>query len=101
MPETVVLSFTVAALACIVAFHLGKRLARSKASPVEIEKFTTPIVVEEYQLSTEETEGFQKLILKFQDGTGRIFPFQFHPAYAHALSDEMVKHAARALAPKG
>ena len=58
------------------------------------------VVVEEFKIEEIETFGFKKLILRFQDSKGKVYPFEFHPGYAHALSDELVKAAARAMAPK-
>ena len=61
---------------------------------------TAPIVVEEYKIDELETDGFKKLIVKFEDAKRHVFKFEFHPSYAHAFSDDMVRHAARAMVPK-
>ncbi len=59
------------------------------------------IVVEEYKIEPVESAGFKKLLVRFQDAKGKMHgPFEFHPSYAHAFSDDLVKNAARALAPK-
>ena len=62
--------------------------------------FAKPIVVEEYRLNLVKDEGgFQKVVMRFQDAKGTVYPFEFHPAYAHHLSDELVTYAAKALKP--
>lgn len=91
MLESAIVCFVSSAVLTAVAFHLGQRFPRANR---------TPIVVEEFKLEEVEQDGFKKLIVKFQDAKNRIHPFEFHPAYAHMFSDELVKHAARALAPK-
>jgi hypothetical protein len=73
----------------LVCGWFGARLAPPK-----------PIVVEEYKLEEVETNGFRKLLVKFEDASKRVFKFEFHPSYAHAFSDDMVRYAARAMAPK-
>jgi len=59
------------------------------------------IVVEEFKIEQVETAGFRKLVVRFQDANGKMHgPFEFHPGYAHAFSDELVKASAHAMAPK-
>jgi hypothetical protein len=65
-----------------------------------LKRSTAPIVVEEYRIEPSETEGFQKVILRFQDAKNRIYRFELHPAQAHYFSDELLRSTARAIALK-
>lgn len=58
-----------------------------------------PVVVEEYRLEQVEKDGFRKVIVKFQDGKGKVFPFEFHPNYLHAFSDDALRQVVRTLTP--
>lgn len=63
-------------------------------------KSRAPIVIEEYQIETVETEGFKKLHIRFQDAKGRLYRFEMHPSYAHHFSDEILRNVAKAMAPR-
>lgn len=71
-----------------------KALFRSKSKAVVI-------VIEEYQIEIIDKEGFKKLHVRFSDASGKLYRFEMHPAYAHAFSDDVLRHAARAMAPVG
>jgi hypothetical protein len=58
------------------------------------------VVIEEYRIEPFEKEGFPKLRIKFEDASGKVHRFEMHPAYAHHFSDDLLKNAARQLAPK-
>ena len=62
-------------------------------------KASIPVIVEEYKLEQVEKEGFRKVIVKFQDVNGKVFPFEFQPNYLHAFSDDALRSAANALRP--
>jgi hypothetical protein len=58
------------------------------------------VLVEEYQVEIVAHEGFKKLHLRFQDGTGRTYRFEMHPAYAHHFSDDVLSKVAMAMKPE-
>ncbi len=62
---------------------------------------TAPVVIEEYQIETVESEGFRKLHIRFQDVRGKIHRFEMHPAHAHHFSDDVLRNVTKAMAPKG
>jgi hypothetical protein len=58
------------------------------------------VLIEEYQVEIVAQEGFKKLHLRFQDGTGRTYRFEMHPAYAHHFSDDILSKVAMAMKPE-
>lgn len=93
------LYFLVGIALTLAGYAVGKRVSKAERNRM-YGKFGAPIVVEEYRIErATEAGGFQKLCVYFQDAQGRTFPFEFHPAYAHHLSDELLTQAAKAMGP--
>ena len=58
-----------------------------------------PKVVDSYVLELQERGGFTFVVLRLLDAAQEAYAFELHPAFAHALSDELLKAVVRA-APK-
>jgi hypothetical protein len=72
-----------------------------KSTAVALEKNANQLVlVEEYQVEIVAREGFKKLHLRFQDGTGCTYRFEMHPAYAHHFSDDILSKVALSMKPE-
>jgi hypothetical protein len=86
------LSFIIAVVGTFAGYKMGRHNARKAQE--------RPILVEEYRIEELESDGFREVLVKFHDANQSVHKFKFHPAYAHHFSDDLVKHAARTLAPK-
>jgi hypothetical protein len=58
-----------------------------------------PKIVDSYSLSLRERGGFQFVVLNILTDDQKTESYELQPAFAHALSDELLKASARA-APK-
>lgn len=58
-----------------------------------------PKIVDSYSLELRERGGFTFVVLNLLDDAQQAHAFELHPAFAHALSDELLKAVVRA-APK-
>jgi len=59
-----------------------------------------PQSVDAYKITIEERDGFKFVILRFLiSNDQRSLAVELHPAFAYALSDELLKASARAAAP--
>jgi hypothetical protein len=56
-------------------------------------------IVDQYSILIRERGGFQFIILQLLAADQTITSYEFHPAFAYALSDELLKASALA-APK-
>jgi len=57
-----------------------------------------PKVVDEYEISMVEEEGFVSVVLKFKTADGAVSSYAFPPLYAHKLADELTMASIRAVA---
>jgi hypothetical protein len=58
-----------------------------------------PKIVDSYIISVQERDGFSFVVLRLLTSDQDATAYEIHPAFAHALSDELLKAAAKA-APK-
>ena len=56
-----------------------------------------PKIVDQYSLSLEERGGFTFVVVNLLASDQTTTSYEFHPAFAHQLSDELLKAAARAM----
>lgn len=57
-----------------------------------------PKIVDEYQIRVAQRDGFTNLNLSLKTSDGTVAIYEFPPAFAHRLSDELVRASARAAA---
>lgn len=62
-------------------------------------KMSDPKTVDQYQIILRERGGFSFVVLQLLTSDSQTTEYEFHPAFAHALSDELLKASAHA-APK-
>lgn len=58
-----------------------------------------PKIVDSYVLEVAERDGFTFVVLRFLTNDQAATAYELHPAFAYALSDELLKAVAKA-APK-